>query len=277
VPQQLFHNLRNGTFEEVAVPAGAAYDSDGRSFSGMGTDFADYDNDGWPDIFVNALATQRYALFHNVRGAFDYVSDLSGIGRASMLHSGWGTKFVDLDNDGWKDLFVGQSHVMDNIQLSLPQVRYLEPPLILQNQNGRFVDVSAGAGPALLRAIAARGVAFGDLDNDGRIDVVINRNNEPPLILRNRSVPRHWLLIHTTGRASNRDGIGAQARITLDTGQQYATASPAGSYLSSNDKRIHFGLGEIRTIKQFEITWPSGTVQRLNNVAADQILRITEP
>src|SRR6266404_1092390 len=150
-PQQLFRNRHDGTFEEVGLPRGVAYDDDGRSFSGMGADFADYDNDGWPDIFANALATQRYSLFHNRRGLFDYVSDSTGVGSASMLHSGWGTKFIDFDNDGWKDLFVGQSHVMDNIQLTKPHLRYLEAPLLMKNARGKFVDVSAESGPALQR------------------------------------------------------------------------------------------------------------------------------
>ncbi|MEO7143720.1 MAG: VCBS repeat-containing protein [Bryobacteraceae bacterium] len=213
-PQQLFRNRGDGTFAEVAFDRGAAYDSDGRSFSGMGTDFADYDNDGWPDLFVNALATQRYSLFHNGKGAFEYVSDSVGVGAASMLHSGWGSKFLDYDNDGWKDLFVGQGHVMDNIQLTLPQVRYLEPPLLMRNVNGRFVDVSAAAGPVFRKRLAARGVAFGDLNNDGWVDIVVNCNNGPAVILENRRVGgNHWLLIDTIGARSNRDGIGAQLRL----------------------------------------------------------------
>ena len=158
VQQQLFRNLGNGRFEEVAVATGVAYDADGHSFSGMGADFADYDNDGAPDIFADALARQRYSLFHNRNGTFDYVSDSTGVGAASILHSGWGAKFEDFDNDGWKDLFVGQGHVMDNIQLSLPQLRYLEPPLLLRNVSGHFVDVSSTAGPAFQKLMAARGV-----------------------------------------------------------------------------------------------------------------------
>ena len=128
VAQQLFHNLGRGKFEEVALASGVAYDEDGRAFAGMGVDFADYDNDGWPDIFVNALANQRYALFHNIKGSFQYASGQTGLAAATRKHSGWGAKFIDYDNDGWKDLFVGQGHVMDNIQLTQPDLRYLEPP-----------------------------------------------------------------------------------------------------------------------------------------------------
>jgi enediyne biosynthesis protein E4 len=186
VPEQLFRNRGDGTFEDVALAVGVAYDSDGRTFAGMGTDFADYDNDGWPDLFVNALARQRYALFHNRKATFDYVSDATGIGAASIRHSGWGAGFIDYDNDGWKDLFVGQGHVMDNIELTQPDTHYLEPPLLLRNVKGHFQDVSSTAGPAFAKNMAVRGATFGDLNNVGRIDVVMNCNNRPPMILENQ-------------------------------------------------------------------------------------------
>src|SRR5262249_27103298 len=146
-----------------------------------------------------ALATQRYSIFHNRNGVFQYVSDSTGIGKASITHSGWGAKFEDFDNDGWKDLFVGQGHVMDNIQLSLPQVRYFEAPLLMRNvAKGKFVDVSAGAGPAFQKPLATRGVAFGDLNNDGWVDVVMNCNDQPAVLLENRPVAaKHWLTVNT--------------------------------------------------------------------------------
>jgi hypothetical protein len=280
VPQQLFRNRGDGTFEEVALTAGVAYDADGRSFSGMGADFADYDNDGAADIFANALATQRYSIFHNRDGLFQYISDSTGVGTASVMHSGWGAKFEDFDNDGWKDLFVGQGHVMDNIQLSMPQVRYLETPLLMRNAaNGKFVDVSAGAGPAFRRLLAARGVAFGDLNNDGWVDVVINCNNQPAVVLENHPAARnHWLTVNTIGTTSNRDGIGTGIRLVPESGPpQYAMVSAGGSYLSCNDKRVHFGLGASRGVKLLELSWPSGKVQRLENLAADQFLTVREP
>jgi hypothetical protein len=278
-PQQLFHNRKDGTFEEVALELGAAYDPDGRSFSGMGADFADYDNDGWPDIFVNALASQRYALFRNGLGTFDYVSESNGVGAASILHSGWGAKFIDFDNDGRKDLFVGQGHVMDNIELTQPHMRYLEPALLLRNAGPRFDDVSAQAGQAAEKPRAARGVAFGDLNNDGWVDIVMNCNNQPAVILENRKrAANHWLIIDTVGARSNRDGIGAAIRLTADSGEsQYAMVTTGGSYLSSNDKRVHFGLGASKKVKLLEITWPSGRTQRLENIAADRILKVREP
>ncbi|HZT36533.1 MAG TPA: CRTAC1 family protein [Bryobacteraceae bacterium] len=279
VAQQLFRNRGDGTFEEVGVTTGVAYDSDGRAFAGMGADFADYDNDGWPDIFDDALATQRYAVFHNIKGAFDYVSDSVRVAAASHLHSGWGAKFIDYDNDGWRDLFVGQGHVMDNIQLTQPHLRYLEPPLLLRNNKGVFADVSAQAGPAFHQPTAARGVAFGDLNNDGWVDAVINCNNQPAVILENQRVGgNHWLIIDTRGTRSNRDGIGARIRLVTPTGpEQHAIVTTGGSYISSNDKRAHFGLGNNRVAKLIEVAWPSGSVQTLENVAADRIITVSEP
>ncbi|PYU40031.1 MAG: hypothetical protein DMG53_23565 [Acidobacteria bacterium] len=147
-PQQLFRNNRDGTFSDVALESGLAFDQDGKAFAGMGVDFADYDNDGWPDAFVNALANRRYALFRNGKGSFDDVSDSSGIGGITMRHSGWGTKMIDYDNDGWLDIFVAQGHVMDNIELTDPSLRYREPLLLMRNSAGKFRVVSQESGPA---------------------------------------------------------------------------------------------------------------------------------
>jgi hypothetical protein len=278
MPQQLFHNTGKG-FEETGTATGIAYDSDGHTFAGMGADFADYDNDGRPDIFVNALGTQRYALFRNLKSAFDYVSDSTGVGAASMLHSGWGAKFVDFDNDGWKDLFIAQGHVMDNVALTQPNLKYREAPLLLRNRAGKFTDVTAFSGPGLATEMAARGAAFGDLNNDGWIDVAINVNNGPPVILKNQGVPgNHWLTIAARGTSSNRDAIGTRVRVVTASGtEQIAMVSAGGSYLSSNDLRVHFGLGRDKEAKLLELRWPGGKVQRLEHVRADQILKVTEP
>lgn len=277
-PEQLFHNLRNGKFEEVGVATGLGYDEDGNTFAGMGVDFADYDNDGWPDVFINALAKQKYALFHNRNGTFDYVSGPLGMSLATVNHSGWGAKFIDYDNDGLKDLFVGQGHVMDNIQLTQPDVRYLEPPLLLRNVMARFVDVSRQSGPIFQRRLAARGVAFGDLNNDGFVDIAINCNNGPAVLLKNSGSANHWLMVNTIGTRSNRDGIGAELQLTASDGKrQYGFVSTASSYLSASDKRVHFGLGSATDVKLLEIRWPSGTIQKMNDLKADQIVTVREP
>lgn len=279
VPEQLFHNLGNGKFEEVALQTGLAYDEDGRTFSGMGTDFNDYDNDGWPDVVVGALANEKYALFRNNKGKFDYASGASGLARISAMHSGWGLKLIDYDNDGWKDLFVAQSHVMDNIALSSPSLRYMEPMLMLRNSRGVFADVSAQSGEALSVPRASRGVAFGDLDNDGFPDVAVSCLNGAAVILHNGGGNgNHWLMVNTIGTASNRDGIGARIRVVGESGfEQFGIVSTSGSYQSANDKRVHFGLGQDKRAKTVEIIWPSGIEQKIEDVRADQILTVREP
>lgn len=278
-PQQLFHNRGDGTFTEIAADLAMAYDEDGKTFAGMGIDFADYDNDGFPDIFVDALAGQKYALFRNVKGSFDYQSPQSQIASATATHSGWGARFLDYDNDGWKDLVVVQGHVMDNIELTQPSYRYRERMLLMQNRKGTFGDVSAQAGEPFQKAYAARGAAFGDLDNDGSIDIAVNCNDGPPLLLYNRGGSgNHWLIVNTIGTRSNRDGIGARIRLVPDSGpEQHAFVSTCGSYASASDKRVHFGLAGRTSARLLEIVWPSGVVQRLENVKADQILSVTEP
>lgn len=277
-PQQLFRNLGNGKFEELGVTSGLAWDDDGRTFSGMGVDFRDYDNDGQPDLFITDLAMQGWALFRNVKGQFQYASAATGIDRISRRHSGWGTSFTDFDNDGWKDLFVVQSHVMDNIETTQPGLHYLEPPVMLRNVKGKFEDVSGSSGEVFSVPVAGRGAAIGDLDNDGFEDVVFTSLGGEARILHNGGNKNHWILINTIGTVSNRDGIGAQIHVVSESGQeQWEIVSTAGSYLSARDKRVHFGLGSDRKIKTLEITWPSGIIQRLDDVAADQILTVTEP
>jgi enediyne biosynthesis protein E4 len=174
-PEQLFRNNRDGSFTEVAAEFGMAFDEDGKLFAGMRVDIADYNNDGCPGVFVDALASQRYALFQNRLGrSFDYISGPAGISRITASHSGWGAKFVDYDNDGWKDLFVAQGHVMDNIELTQPSTHYREPLLLMRNRKGKFEDVWSLSGDIFHVGLVARGAAFGDLNNDGFVDVAIN-------------------------------------------------------------------------------------------------------
>ena len=279
VAEQLFHNNHDGTFSEVALLAGLAYDQNGRAFAGMGADFGDYQNNGWPAVFVNALANQQYKLFRNDKGKFEDVTDAIGLGALTISHSGWGAKWIDFDNDGWLDLFVAQGHVMDNIELTEPRLHYREPALLLKNEQNGFRNVSAQGGPALMVPMAARGAAFGDLDNDGFVDVAINSNDSSALILRNSGKSgNHWLTLQLIGSASNRDAIGSKIRLIADRAlQQTAFVSTAGSYISASDKRAHFGLGSSNKVQLIEITWPSGIMQRLESVAANQILTVREP
>jgi enediyne biosynthesis protein E4 len=277
-PQQLFRNLGNGKFQELGVSAGLALDDYGQTFSGMGIDFRDYDNDGWPDVFITDLASQNWAMFRNRRAQFQYASAATGIEKISRRHSGWGTGFRDFDNDGWKDLFVMQGHVMDDIETTQPGLRYLEPPALLRNDHGIFRDVSTESGEIFGLPVAGRGAAFGDLDNDGFEDIVFTSLNGEAHILHNGGNGNHWILINAIGTVSNRDGIGAQIHVTSESGlEQWDIVSSAGSYLSASDKRVHFGLGAERKLKSIEIRWPSGIIQQVSDVLADRILTIKEP
>ena len=280
IPEGLFHNKGNGTFEEVGIVSGAAVDENGAAFSGMGVDFEDYNNDGWPDIIVTDLANQRYALFTNTRdGTFEYASNRSGLGKITLAHSGWGVRFMDYDNDGWKDLFIVQSHVMDNIELVTPTLHYLEPPLLLHDDAGTsFTDVSGISGSLFQERWASRSMAVGDINNDGRLDAVVTTNDGPALVLMNEtSNQNHWISLNLVGVKSNRDGIGARVKLVTDQGEQFYTVTTASSYQSSGDKRVHFGLGSATMVKRIEISWPSRTVQVLSEVRSDQFLTITEP
>jgi len=276
----LYHNKGDGTFEEVGLTAAVAVDGDGRTFAGMGVDFADYKNNGLPSLLVTDLANQRYALYdNNGDGTFTYVSQPVGIGKMTLLHSGWGVRFFDYDNDGWKDLLIAQGHDLDTIELTAPTLRYREPMLLAHNEEGKsFTDVSKESGEVFQKNWVARGLAIGDLDNDGRLDVVVTTNDGPAHILRNETrSPNHWLLLKLVGHRSNRDAIGAEVKITTATGWQFSTVTTAGSYLSSSDKRVHFGLGGETKVSTVEIRWPSGLVQTLHDVRGDQILQVDEP
>jgi len=275
----LYHNKGDGTFEEVGLQSQVAVDGDGRTYAGMGVDFADYNNDGWPDLVITDLANQRYALYqNNGDSTFTYASFSAGLARSTMQHSGWGVRFLDYDNDGWKDLLIAQGHDLDTIELNYPNLHYREPMLLLRNMSRDFIDVSADSGAIFHQPWLGRGMAIGDIDNDGRIDAVVTTNDGPAYILRNETpTQNHWLTLKLVGHKSNRDAIGAEVKLVTAKGQQFATVSTAGSYLSSSDKRVHFGLGPESVAQTIEIRWPSGILQTLKNIPADQILQIDEP
>src|SRR5882672_6216732 len=267
--QYLYHNNRDGTFTERALEAGTALSEDGRRLSGMGVVFQDYDNDGRPDVIVTELPREIYSLYHNDGGgSFSYRSLQTGLGVLSSGTSGWSVGLEDFDNDGSKDLFVAQSHVLDNVESIDPSLHYLELPLLGMNRNNRFESADSG----VTTALAARGAAFGDLNNDGWEDVVITCLGGHPQVLLNRGGKAHWLVISLRGTRSNRDGYGARVQVNGQT--RYATSTVG--YLSASDKRLHFGLGTTDKAK-VEIMWPSGIHQTLNEVHADQFLEVREP
>jgi hypothetical protein len=272
MPNFLFHNKGNGTFEEVGLLSGTALGDSGKAVASMGVEFKDYDNDGQPDIIVTALAGETFPVFRNAgKGNFNDATYSSKLGALAVKHSGWGLGLFDFNNDGWKDLFTANSHVNDRVELFESAV-YREKDSVFANAGGTFRDVSAEAGLNLTKA--HRGAAFADFDGDGRIDAVVTSLAEPTELWHNVSPGAgHWIVLRLRGTKSNRDGIGAVIRI----GNQYNEMTTALGYASSADCGVHFGLGSATTVSKIEIRWPSGTRQTLTGVKADQVLEVTEP
>jgi len=281
MPNFLFHNMGGKKFEEVGVLAGVAYSPDGNPLSGMGSDFRDINNDGLPDIWHTAVEHETFPLYINQgKGQFVDATITSGLGQLTNRMTGWGNGVFDFDNDGWKDLFVARSNVMDNIQEAVPSQMYPERNSIFRNLgNGKFEEVGAQAGPDFLLPAAHRGVAFGDIDNDGRIDAVVTTLGGQVKLFHNISdTGHHWILLRLVGTRSNRMGIGAKVHLTTEDGRsQWNEVTTAVGYASSSDCRVHFGLGVNRLITKIEIVWPSRIQQVMHNVKADQILTIEEP
>lgn len=267
--QFLFHNNGNGTFSEVGLDSGAALTNDGKMLSGMGVVFQDYDNDLKPDLLVTQLPHQPYVVFHNEgHGTFIPQELETGLGALSGKSSGWGVGLEDFDNDGWKDAFVVQGHVFDNVETFDSSLSYREPPLLAMNRQGHFEKGDPGSNVP----VVGRGAAFGDLNNDGWMDVVATSLGDRPQFFLNRGGSAHWLTLTLRGTKNNRDGYGA--RVLVNGQLRFATAS--GSYLSSNDKRLHFGLGSADRAN-IEIVWPSRIHQNMTGVKANQFVVIEEP
>jgi hypothetical protein len=278
IRQSLYRNRGDGTFEDVALMAGAGFDENGKTFAGMGVDAADYDSDGYMDVVITALSNETYPLFrNNGDGTFTYTTGTSAVGQITLLYTGWGTRFIDADNDGWRDIFVAQGHVLDTIEKTHSYLKYRQAPLLMRNTGKGFVNVSATAGQPFSAGLSARGAAFGDLDNDGDTDVVLAILDGAPVVLRNDGTRNHWLGVTLAGAKSNRQGTGARVIIVDGAGRrQVMDASAAGSYLSSNDKRLLFGLGAATGVSLVEVRWPGNKTQRINNPPIDRYLTINE-
>jgi len=276
----LFHNLGSKGFEEIGELAGVAYGSNGKPLSGMGSDFKDVNNDGLPDLWHTAVEFETFPLYINrSAGEFADATVRSNLGRLTSQMSGWGNGIVDLDNDGWKDLFVARSNVLDNISKLVPERQYPERNSIFRNiGEGKFEDVTDQAGPDLQQIAPHRGVAFGDIDNDGRIDAVVTVLNGHTKLFHNvSSANNHWLILRLEGTKSNRMAIGAQLHLVTEDGQsQWNEVTTAVGYASSSDSRVHFGVGQNRRVREIEIRWPSGVRQVLHDLDVDRITAVRE-
>ncbi len=276
--QQLFRNKSDGTFEETALPAGIAFNDKGGRFAGMGVDAADYDGDGKPDVIITALSNETYPLYRNAGDwLFDYATQTSGVAQITVLGSGWGIKFLDADNDGRRDIFVAQSHVLDTIEKTTSFLKYKQSPLLMRNTDKGFQNISFASGEVFQKNFAARGMAVGDLDNDGDTDIVIAQNNDAPVVLRNNGTKNNWIGIDLRGEKSAPRGEGSKIIVTDNKGKtQTLEVSGAGSYLSANDLRVAAGLGDADKVQILEIRWSSGKIQKVENPAVNRYLVIKE-
>ena len=277
-PNFLHHNNGDGTFTDVALIAGVAYNENGKTVAGMGTDFRDIDNDGRPDIFHAAMFGDGFPFYRNLgNGQFEDVTDKTGLTAMTNRLTAWGTGIFDFDNDGNKDIFIAGSAILDN-SMEVNHKPYPLPNGLYRNLgNMVFKDVSTQVGASFSAPAAHRGAAFGDLNNDGNIDIVVTVLNGKPQLLMNRSANHNrWIILKLVGVADNRDGLGTKVKITTANGVQFNEATTAVGYNSSSDKRVYFGLGSATVVDRIELAWPTGVKQVLKSVKADQILTIIE-
>ena len=280
VPNFLFKNVGQGRFEEIATQAGVAYSADGRARSGMGVDSADFNEDGWMDLFVANIDREMFSIYQNNHDeTFDDLAGPTGIGAATRLMSGWGLKFFDYDNDGNLDLFLANGNPDDLIESLHNQVKYQEPLMLFRNTGKSFQNVSAESGPAFAKPLSARGMAIGDFDNDGAVDVLVSVNDGAPMLLRNNvGSQNHWLGIRLVGKKSNPDAIGARINYQAGDLKRSRMKVGGGSYLSSHDPRIVLGIGKRPKIDWLEIKWPQpgGAVERFTELPVNRYITIVE-
>jgi hypothetical protein len=278
-PNFLFVNNKDGTFKDVSFSSGVAASEDGKYEAGMGADAADVDGDGWEDLYVTHLDFELNRLYRNNHDeTFDDATYSSGIGNKAIFLSGVSMKFMDYDNDGWMDIFQTNGAMLDNIQMYHSEVTYAEPKLMFRNLGkGKFEKVSELLGPDFMRPTAGRGCAVADFDNDGDLDIaVVNRGDYPELLRNDGGNANNWLEVMLVGVKSNRDGVGAALKLTSEGFTEYKQRKGGMSYMSAHDPRVHFGLGQRKTIESLEITWPGGAVDKLTSVPINQIITVKE-
>ncbi len=278
-PNLLYHNNQGKSFTEVAITAGVAYSSDGREQAGMGVDFADYDNDGWPDLVKTNFSDDANNLYHNNGdGTFDDHADVAGFAEVSIPFLGFGVHFLDYDNDGWKDILVANGHVNPQVDQHAFGVTYAQRALLFHNlRDGRFEEIGLRADPALRRRRVSRGLAVADFNKDGAVGALISNLDGTPTLLRNALKPRgHWLRLKLIGVRSNRDAYGARVEIVAGGMKQMDEVRANSSFLSASDSRLHFGLGAATRADQVMVRWPSGLVERLTSVPVDREMVIRE-
>jgi enediyne biosynthesis protein E4 len=277
-PNKLYINNGNGTFTEKAVPSGVAYSEDGVARAGMGVAAADYDRSGYPSLVVTNFSNQMLAFYHNERnGLFVDEAPHSEVGRASLLTLGFGCFFFDYDLDGWPDIYIANGHIEDAIERVQPRVRYAEPPHLFRNLGaGKFAEVTDAMGRAFASPRVARGAAYGDINNDGALDVLVSTNGGPAALFKNTGATNHSLRVKLVGTKSNRDGFGATVHVTNGSDTQTKMLTSGSSYLSSSELILTFGLGDRAKVDALEIRWPSGQIDRAANVPADQIITVKE-
>ncbi|MBX5479303.1 MAG: CRTAC1 family protein, partial [Pyrinomonas methylaliphatogenes] len=272
----LFLNKGNGKFEEIGLAAGVAYSEAGTPRSGMGVDAADYDEDGWQDLFVANIDQELFSLYHNQKD-LTFTDEPGEISQAVRLLSGWGLKFFDYDNDGDMDLILANGHPDDMVELLTPVVKYREPLLMFENVGGIFKNVSAQSGEAFKRDYPARGLSVGDYDNDGYLDVLIVNNGEAPLLLHNRGESKNnWLGLQLVGTKSNVMGIGAIITWQAGGAKHSRLKTNGGSYLASHDPREVLGLGKATKVDSLEIRWPSGRVEKFTDLPINTYIKVVE-